>query len=198
MTATAQPQITEATTVTLNCSGYTFTANGKIELQAGWKEIERLFFAQLKQTAEKEEPSLPKLTEGQRFERVKASVREGKTSPPKHYTEDSLLSAMETAGAEETPDDAERKGLGTPATRAAILEKLVVTGFVERKKKLLLPTQKGVDLITILPDNIKSPLLTAEWESQLLQIERGELSADSFMDGIKEMVRELVWTHKQK
>ncbi len=197
LTATAQPQITEATTVKLDCSGYTFTANGKTELQAGWKEIERLFLAQLKQSAEKEEHSLPKLTEGQRFDRVKESVREGKTASPKHYTEESLLAAMETAGAEETPDDAERKGLGTPATRAAILEKFVVTGFVERKKKLLLPTQKGVNLITILPDNIKSPLLTAEWESQLLQIERGELSADSFMNSIKEMVRELVRTHDQ-
>ena len=102
---------------------------------------------------------------------------------------------METAGAEETPDDAERKGLGTPATRAAILEKLVTSGFVERRKKLLIPTQTGINLIKILPDNIKSPLLTAEWESQLKQIERGELRADGFMTGITDMIRDLIQTH---
>ena len=99
-----------------------------------------------------------------------AGVREGKTSPPKHYTEDSLLAAMETAGAADAPEDAERKGLGTPATRAATLEKLVTTGFVQRKKKQLIPTEKGTNRITVLPDNIKSPLLTAEWESRLKQV----------------------------
>lgn len=102
---------------------------------------------------------------------------------------------METAGAEETPDDAERKGLGTPATRAATLEKLVQTGFVQRKKKQLIPTEKGVNLIAVLPEKIKSPLLTAQWESMLKQVERGEVSADSFMDGIADMSRELVKTN---
>ncbi len=102
---------------------------------------------------------------------------------------------METAGAENMPEDAERKGLGTPATRAATLEKLVAVGFVERKKKQLLPTEKGVNLITVLPDNIKSPLLTAEWESRLKQVEHGDVSADVFMDGIADMNRELVKAH---
>ena len=193
--ATAQPNIYEATTVTLDCAGHTFTAKGKTVLQEGWKAIEKLYMAELNQKTDTAEAVMPKLVEGQRFEQVKASVRKGKTSPPKHYTEDSLLSAMETAGADETPDDAERKGLGTPATRAATLEKLVSAGFVERRKKLLIPTQKGINLIMVLPENIKSPLLTAEWESKLKQIERGELSADSFMDGINGMVRELVQSH---
>lgn len=195
LAATAQPNIYEVTTAKLKCADTIFTANGKMEIKAGWKEVERVFFAQLKQKTEKEDPALPKLIKGQHFENVKSSVREGKTTPPKRYTEDTLLSAMETAGAEETPDDAERKGLGTPATRAAILEKIVSGGFAERKKKLLIPTEKGINLITVLPDNIKSPLLTAEWESKLKQVERGELSVDSFMKGITDMVRELVRTH---
>ena len=139
--------------------------------------------------------SLPMLQEGQVFETASASVREGRTSPPKHYTEDSLLAAMETAGAGDMPEDAERKGLGTPATRAAILEKLVSAGFVERRKKQLIPTEKGTNLILVLPDNIKSPVLTAEWESMLKQVERGELAADTFMGQIADMSRALVKEH---
>ena len=141
---------------------------------------------------ENEAVALPVLQEGQTFEAVSASLRERKTSPPKHYTEDTLLSAMETAGAEDMPEDAERKGLGTPATRAATLEKLVSAGFVQRKKKQLIPTEKGKNLIAVLPDNIKSPILTAEWESMLKQVEHGELSATSFMDQIADMSRTLV------
>ena len=190
--ATSQPQIYEATLVTLNCAGHVFTAKGRAVLQAGWKGIEQLYFSQLKQTAEDAEKELPKLYEGQLFDHVSARVREGRTAPPKHYTEDTLLSAMETAGADETPDDAERKGLGTPATRSGIIEKLIVTGFVERKKKLLIPTQTGFNLIAVLPENIKSPLLTAEWETKLKQVEQGQLSPDSFMTGISGMICDLV------
>lgn len=193
--AVSQPHIFEVTVATLKCADYTFTAKGKTVHQSGWKEIEKEYLSKMKQNADSGETVLPKLSEGQSFENVKASVREGKTTPPKRFTEDSLLSAMETAGAEETPADAERKGLGTPATRAAILEKLVAVGFVERNKKLLIPTETGINLITVLPDNIKSPLLTAEWELKLKQVERGELNADSFMEDISGMVRELVKTH---
>lgn len=191
----SQPHIFEVTVATLKCSDYTFTVKGKAVQQSGWEEIVKEYLSKMKQNTDSDETVLPKLSEGQSFENVKASVREGKTTPPKRFTEDSLLSAMETAGAEETPDDAERKGLGTPATRAAILEKLVSVGFVERNKKLLIPTEMGINLITVLPDNIKSPLLTAEWESKLKQVERGELSAGSFMEDISGMVRELVKTH---
>ncbi|MEY8433901.1 DNA topoisomerase 3 [Lachnospiraceae bacterium 48-42] len=199
LSATAQAHRFEAVTAVLDCQGNSFTAKGKTVLQAGWKEVERLYRMGLKQSKpendENTDASLPMLQEGQVFETVSASVREGKTSPPKHYTEDSLLAAMETAGAEDMPEDAERKGLGTPATRAATLEKLVSAGFVQRKKKQLIPTEKGTNLILVLPDNIKSPTLTAEWESMLKQVERGELAAESFMGQIADMSRTLVKEH---
>lgn len=197
--ATTQANRFEAVTAMLDCQEYTFTAKGKTILQSGWKEVERIHRMSIRQSEtehkENEAVALPVLQEGQTFEAVSASLREGKTSPPKHYTEDTLLSAMETAGAEDMPEDAERKGLGTPATRAATLEKLVSAGFVQRKKKQLIPTEKGRNLIAVLPDNIKSPILTAEWESMLKQVEHGELSATSFMDQIADMSRTLVKEH---
>ena len=197
--ATTQANRFEAVTAMLDCQGYTFTAKGKTILQSGWKEVERIHRMSIRQSEtehrENEDAALPVLKEGQTFETVSASLREGKTSPPKHYTEDTLLSAMETAGAEDMPEDAERKGLGTPATRAATLEKLVSAGFVQRKKKQLISTEKGRNLIAVLPDNIKSPILTAEWESMLKQVEHGELSATSFMDQIADMSRTLVKEH---
>ena len=197
--ATTQANRFEAVTAILDCQGHTFTAKGKTILQSGWKEVERIHRMSIRQSEtehrENEDAALPVLKEGQTFETVSASLREGKTSPPKHYTEDTLLSAMETAGAEDMPEDAERKGLGTPATRAATLEKLVSAGFVQRKKKQLIPTEKGKNLIAVLPDNIKSPILTAEWESMLKQVEHGELSATSFMDQIADMSRTLVKEH---
>lgn len=197
--ATTQANRFEAVTAMLDCQGYTFTAKGKTILQSGWKEVERIHRMSIRQSEtehrENEDAALPVLKEGQTFETVSASLREGKTSPPKHYTEDTLLSAMETAGAEDMPDDAKRKGLGTPATRAATLEKLVSAGFVQRKKKQLISTEKGRNLTAVLPDNIKSPILTAEWESMLKQVEHGELSATSFMDQIADMSRTLVKEH---
>lgn len=197
--ATAQPHRFEAVTAVLDCGGHSFTAKGKTVLQAGWREVERFHRMGLKQSTaeekENEDAALPPLQKDQNFEKVSASVREGKTSPPKHYTEDSLLAAMETAGAENMPEDAERKGLGTPTTRAATLEKLVSAGFVQRKKKQLIPTEKGTNLILVLPDNIKSPMLTAEWESILKQVERGEVPAEAFMEGIEDMSRALVREH---
>ncbi len=127
-----------------------------------------------------ESKALPELTEGQTLPLSGAAVKEGKTSPPKHFSEDTLLAAMETAGTKNMPEDAERKGLGTPATRAGILEKLVSTGFLERKKSKkavqLIPSHDAVSLITVLPEQLQSPLLTAEWEYRLGEIERGELS----------------------
>ena len=196
LSATAQAHRFEAVTSVLDCRGNSFTAKGKTVLQAGWKEVERLYRMGLKESKpeddENMDASLPMLQEGQIFETVSASVREGRTSPPKHYTEDSLLAAMETAGAGDMPEDTERKGLGTPATRAATLEKLVSAGFVDRKKKQLIPTEKGTNLILVLPDNIKSPTLTAEWESMLKQVERGEMSATAFMEGIAGLVCDLI------
>ena len=143
---------------------------------------------------------LPELAEGQTLTVAAAAVQEGKTTPAKHFTEDTLLSSMETAGAKDMPEDAERKGIGTPATRAGILEKLVSSGFAERKKvrKItnLLPTATGTALITVLPESLQSPLLTAEWEQRLKQVERGDLSPEDFMDGIAALLRELVQTYK--
>lgn len=177
------------TAVTLDCAEYGFSAKGKTILVPGWK-------AYLQEQADK---PLPELTEGQNIPIASASVKEGKTSPSKHYTEDTLLSAMETAGAKDMPEDAERKGLGTPATCAAILEKLVTTGFVERKKAKktvnLIPSQLGVSLVTVLPEQLQSPLLTAEWENQLKQVERGKLEPDAFMTGISSMLQELIQTY---
>ena len=177
------------TAVTLGCGGHGFTAKGKTVLVPGWK-------ACLQEQADK---PLPELAEGQSIPVASVSVKEGRTSPPKHFTEDTLLSAMETAGAKDMPDDTERKGLGTPATRAAILEKLVSTGFVERKKAKktvnLIPSRVGVSLITVLPEQLQSPRLTAEWENRLKQVERGELEPDAFLDGISSMLRELVKTY---
>jgi len=140
------------------------------------------------------------LAEGQSLAVDVVQVKEGKTTPPKHFTEDTILQSMETAGAGEMPEDAERKGIGTPATRAAILEKLVATGLVERKKAKkitsLLPTQAGSSLVTVLPEVLQSPLLTADWEQRLGEVERGELSPEDFMAGIAAMVDELVKTYQ--
>lgn len=192
------------TTVTLDCAGHAFTAKGKAILAPGWKEAEQRFRATLKQQPEDNKEDAPKalpvLTERQAFEVMVASVKEGKTTPPKHFSEDILLAAMETAGAEDMPEDAERKGLGTPATRAGIIEKLVKTGLAERKTakkaKHLLPTEKGTALIAALPEQLKSPALTAEWEEQLKQIERGALPSTGFMSGITSMTGALVRTYE--
>lgn len=184
------------TAVTLDCEGHTFTAKGKAVLHDGWKAVEHIFRAGLKNKPEDEDgendKALPEIAEGQAFENVRASVKEGFTSPPKSFTEDTLLKAMEAAGAEDMPEDAERKGLGTPATRAGIIEKLVKTGFIERRKKQLTPTEKGVNLITVLPETIKSPRLTAEWEEQLMRVQRGEADSGTFMVGIAELTGGLV------
>lgn len=186
------------TAVTLECEGVSFSVKGKQIMDMGWKSMEKIYRNALKSVTVEEisAQELPSLNDQMTFLPVKAFVQEGKTSPPKSYTEATLLSAMENAGAEETPDDAERKGLGTPATRAGIIEKLVKTGQIERKKGkkscVLLPTQKGVSLITVLPEELQSPLLTAEWEQKLKQIERDELESTLFLQEITEMVRGLV------
>ena len=226
--AVGSPHVYAETAVTLDCGGSMFTAKGKTVLSAGWK-------SNLEQ--EQKDKPLPELSEGMSFSVADSAVKEGKTTPPKRYTEDTLLSAMETAGAKEAPEDAaygaptqakrsglrgekegqrngadarreadvaewslSRRGLGTPATRAAILEKLVSTGFVERKKQKktvsLVPSDYGAALITVLPEQLQSPLLTAEWEHRLKQVEQGELSPDSFMDGITEMLDDLIQNYQ--
>ena len=193
LSATGEKHIYDETSVTLTCEGYEFRAKGKTVVQDGWKAIERRFKETLK-SKEKDEPerSLPSLNEKDILSSVDASVTEHYTSPPKPYTEDSLLSAMETAGNAEFDDDTEKKGLGTPATRAGIIEKLVKGGFVERKGKSLVPTKDGNNLVCVLPEQITSPTMTAEWENTLMQIERGNADADKFLSGIVGMTSELV------
>lgn len=192
--AAAEPFVYEAVTATFDCGGHTFTAKGKQVLSQGWRAIQEVFRSSLKEKPEDEDAEgvLPALTEGQVFEPVSASVTEHFTSPPKPYTEDTLLSAMENAGKEDMPDEAERKGLGTPATRAAIIEKLVSGGFVERKGKNLIPTKTGVNLVTVLPELLTSPKLTADWEQRLNEVAKGQASPEDFMDGIEAMAAELV------
>ena len=196
--AVGEPHTYAETSVVLDCGGVPFTAKGQIVTAGGWKELEQAFLSTLKQKPRPETGcSLPALAEGQRLEGGDAALRAGTVSPPAHFTEDTLLSAMERASAEDFAklEDVERKGLGTPATRAGIIEKLVRSGFVERKGKQLIPTQKGIDLIRVMPDQLKSAKLTAEWEERLGAVERGELSPDAFTDGIVELVRGLVQTY---
>lgn len=182
--AMAKPYRYEETTVTLVCAGQSFTAKGKTVLDMGWKQYGR-------EQGEADDV-LPTLGMGQVLPVKWAAVKESKTTPPRRYTEDTLLSALENAGAKEMPDDAERKGLGTPATRAGIIEKLIEAGFVVRKKSqkstVLVPTDTGKNLITILPEELQSPLLTAEWEHKLKEVEHGQLSSDDFISEIVSML----------
>ena len=193
--AIAAPHEYETVTAVFSCAGNEFTAKGKTMLVPGWKEIDQRFRSTLKADTEEEVlNTLPELAEGQSFS-VTANVSEHFTSPPKAYTEDTLLSAMERAGAEDMPENAERKGLGTPATRAAILEKLVQMGFVQRKGKQLVPTKDGINLAVVLPESLTSPVLTAEWENRLTEIAKGNADPDEFMAEIEAQVRQLVKTY---
>ena len=200
--ACAAPHIFEAVTAVFSCAGQEFTAKGKTVLAEGWKGFERRFMATLKKKADTEDDEenalsldVPPFAEGQTFDNPQAAVTEHFTTPPKPHNEASLLSAMERAGNEETDPDAERRGLGTPATRAAIIEKLVKGGFVERKGKQLIPTKSGIELVCVLPEVLTSPQLTADWENNLTQIAKGNADPDSFMTGIETMTRELVSTY---
>ena len=193
--AIAAPHEYETVAAVFSCAGNEFTAKGKTVLVPGWKEIDQRFRATLKADTEEEVlNALPELAEGQNFS-VTTDILEHFTSPPKAYTEDTLLSAMERAGAEDMPEEAERKGLGTPATRAAILEKLVQMGFVQRKGKQLVPTKDGINLAVVLPESLTSPVLTAEWENRLTEIAKGNADADEFMAEIEAQVRQLVKTY---
>lgn len=196
--AAAEPHVYEAVKAVFECAGTQFTATGKTVLCGGWKDLEALYRATLKGKPDEDDEdaaALPEFSEGQAFEHPAARVTAHDTTPPKQHTEASLLSAMERAGNEDTDPDAERRGLGTPATRAAVIEKLVKCGFVERKGKQLIPTKNGNNLVCVLPDMLTSPMLTAEWENALTLIAKGKSDPDSFMQGIEAMARELVKTY---
>ena len=183
----------------LSCNGHEFTASGKTVTEKGWKAIEEEYrkYYGIGKEEDPDHPPLPDLQEGQVLHGLHSKVTEHSTQPPKRYTEDTLLRTMEKAGSAETTEEAERKGLGTPATRADIIEKLVKDGYVKRDKKNMIPTEEGMKLITILPDTVKSAKLTAEWENSLTKVARGEMKGEEFMDGIRKMVRELVGTYHE-
>ena len=211
LAAVGEPYRYAETTVQFECAGQTFTAKGKTVLDEGWKAVERVI---LGNAAEKGEENLDVLTEVQDKETLPildAQLKEGKTSPPKHFTEDTLLAAMESAGAEtkvncpngaregglgRMPEEAERRGIGTPATRAATIEKLAQKGFLSRegsgKTKHLIPTEKGCGLIAAMPEQLKSPAMTAEWEKKLAEMERNNYTPEQFMEEIESMMKTLV------
>ena len=184
------------TMLTTECAGEEFTAKGKEILDEGWRAVERKVLADIL-NRKQELTTLPDVEESE-CAILSAALKEGQTTPPKHFTEDTLLHAMETASADSMPEDVERQGIGTPATRAATIEKLVQKGFLERKgtkkTKVLLPTDKGKALITVMPEEIQSADMTADWEAKLLQIERSEMEPETFMTEIKEMISSLVTT----
>ena len=196
LAAVGEPYRYAETTVQIECAGQTFTAKGRTVLDEGWKAIERAIFGD---AAEKIGENLGVLTEIQDNETLSvldAQLKEGRTTPPKHFTEDTLLAAMESAGTEAMPEDAERRGIGTPATRAATIEKLVQKGFLTRegggKTKHLIPTEKGRVLIAAMPEQLRSPAMTADWETKLTQIEKGQYAPENFMEEIESMMKSLV------
>ena len=193
--AMGEPHRCAETVLTTICAGEEFTAKGKVVLDEGWKGIERKMLDDLLDK-KKEPAALPDVQEQSECGISGAELKEGQTYPPKHFTEDTLLHSMETASADSMPEDAERQGIGTPATRAATIEKLVQKGFLERKgdkkTKVLLPTDKGKALITVMPEQIQSADMTADWEAKLLRIERGEMEPEIFMMKINTMITALV------
>ena len=208
ISASAESYVYENTTAVFECVGYTFMAKGKEIVSEGFRTIEKLIYPK---TDNAEAVQLVKFYKGQLFAGAAPELKEKYTQPPKPYTEDTLLSAMVSAGdastlalrsvgnagAKETTDDAERKGLGTPATRAAILEKLVQTGFAQRNGRQITPTKNGILLVSVLPDTLISAQLTSEWENKLSLISRGESSPKEFMQGIKSMITELTQRYRE-
>lgn len=186
----------EESIAVIECNGYIFKTKGKIIINEGFRLIDKMFKSHYKcedkDSVENENIELPQIFEGEKFDNITAVIKEKFTTPPKSYTEDTLLKAMELAGTEELVEDIERKGLGTPATRAGIIEKLVKTEFINRQGKKLLPTEKGINLISILPDTLKSSSLTAEWENKLKNIEQGKLGQSEFMNDICDFTSQLI------
>ena len=202
LSATAESYRYESTKAELFCEEYLFTVSGKMVLQHGWKLFENAFLkfyeiARNKKESVSEESSLSKLKEGMVLTVSNTKVTEHFSSPPKRYTEDSLLSAMERAGNEDMQENVERRGLGTPATRADVIEKLVKDGYIKREKKQLFPTEQGIKLIRVLPDIVKSPRLTADWENKLTLVAKGELSESVFMSGIIAMIDDMIAENRE-
>ena len=195
--ATGEEYLYEQTDITVKCQEQDFKARGKIPVQMGFKEVEKAF----KQLCVKAEPvegkeketSIPAgYEEGMRLFPVKAEKTTHYTSPPKPFNEDTLLAAMETAGNKEFDSETEKKGLGTPATRASIIEKLVSSGYAQRKGKQILPSTEGKELVKVMPEYLKSAVMTAEWENQLLMMEKGQITDTQFMGEITSLVHKIL------
>ena len=207
LSALGDPAVRNEVDVEFTCADTVFRAKAKNIREKGWRDIQEWIMGGSAESTDSENDRKEKsenadmlaciatLTNGKSYPLQNPKMEEGKTTPKKHFTEDSLLSAMERAGSENMGDDVERKGLGTPATRADIIEKLVKDGFVKREKKQMIPTEDGMKLITVLPDVVKSPKLTADWENALTLVAKGEYSMQEFMDGIADMVKNLVQTY---
>ena len=194
LAAVGEPHRYAETTVHFECAGQTFTAKGRTVLDEGWKAVEQQLLGGPNKDSVPD--ALPDVPEQGKLPVLSAELKEGRTTPPKHFTEDTLLAAMESAGAEVLPEDAERRGIGTPATRAATIEKLVQKGFLVRegggKVKHLIPTEKGRTLIAAMPEQLRSPAMTADWETKLTQIEKGQYAPENFMEEIESMMKSLV------
>ena len=194
--ATGSTMKYETTEIHIDCEGYDFVAKGKVIIEPGWKKIEDDYKSKIKKKQtnkkEKEDKILPKVEKNDTFEPVTCDLTDHFTTPPKHYTEDTLLSAMETAGNTEFDKDTEKKGIGTPATRAGIIEKLINSKYVERKGKQLIATPYGINLIEIVPETLKSPKMTAEWENTLMRIQKGEIPPNNFTNNIIAMISKLI------
>lgn len=205
--ATNEPYIYETVTAEISCSGYSFVAKGRNVISEGWKVIEKAFrdFQKCKDDTEEDVETLA-LTEGQVIERPVSEVSEHFTQPPKHFTEDTLLSAMERAGQRDAAPNSDfvgddifpqRNGFGTPATRASIIEKLTKSGFVKREKKNLIVTDNGTDLISVMPDIIKSASMTADWENALSLMAQGKFTSQQFMVDIEKLVDDIIAVAKE-
>ena len=195
--ATGEEYLYEQTDITVKCQEHDFKARGKIPVQMGFKEVEKAFkhlCVKAEPVEEKEkETSIPAgYEEGMRLFPVKAEKTTHYTSPPKPFNEDTLLAAMETAGNKEFDSETEKKGLGTPATRASIIEKLVSSGYAQRKDKQILPSTEGKELVKVMPEYLKSAVMTAEWENQLLMMEKGQITDTQFMGEITSLVRKIL------
>ena len=194
--AVGEDYLYEQTDVTVNCQKNEFTARGKTAVQMGFKDVEKAFRSHCVKTEKEDSDRQLEIPygyqKGMQLFNVKAETSIHYTSPPKSFNEDTLLAAMETAGNKEFDENTEKKGLGTPATRASTIEKLVASGYAQRKGKQIIPTAEGRELIRVMPENLKSAGLTAEWENRLLLMERGELNGEQFMDDIVAMLEEIL------
>ena len=194
--AVGEDYLYEQTDVTVNCQKNEFTARGKTAVQMGFKDVEKAFRSHCVKTEKEDSDRQLEIPygyqKGMQLFSVKAETSIHYTSPPKSFNEDTLLAAMETAGNKEFDENTEKKGLGTPATRASTIEKLVASGYAQRKGKQIIPTAEGRELIRVMPENLKSAGLTAEWENRLLLMERGELNGEQFMDDIVAMLEEIL------